>query len=227
MWDLPRPGLEPVSPALAGRFSTTVPPGKPQGFLLVTDHELRESQAVCSAWEELPIFSSTSLPPKCPHHLSEINILQYLKHILAYGSGLFDQGIDGHNPENHTGCVEASKHLKIIETKVNAGPFLNLILTHEPQSIQLGHLQWKRPAPTPKAGHPASESADRGTSYQAAGGGERGDCFSCAGKFYVTYLYTLHVLCWRKSLPGLLQLALNRPPRFSNHPLEHRSGVIL
>ena len=29
MWDLPRPGLEPVSPALAGRLSTTVPPGKP------------------------------------------------------------------------------------------------------------------------------------------------------------------------------------------------------
>ena len=29
MWDLPRPGLKPVSPALAGRFSTTAPPGKP------------------------------------------------------------------------------------------------------------------------------------------------------------------------------------------------------
>ena len=29
MWDLPRQGLEPVSPALAGRFSTTAPPGKP------------------------------------------------------------------------------------------------------------------------------------------------------------------------------------------------------
>ena len=28
-WDLPRPGLEPVSPALAGRLSTTAPPGKP------------------------------------------------------------------------------------------------------------------------------------------------------------------------------------------------------
>ena len=28
-WDLPRPGLEPVSTALAGRFSTTAPPGKP------------------------------------------------------------------------------------------------------------------------------------------------------------------------------------------------------
>ena len=30
MWDLSRPGLEPMSPALAGRFSTTAPPGKPQ-----------------------------------------------------------------------------------------------------------------------------------------------------------------------------------------------------
>ena len=30
MCDLPRPGLEPVSPELAGRFSTTAPPGKPQ-----------------------------------------------------------------------------------------------------------------------------------------------------------------------------------------------------
>ena len=30
MWDLPRPGLEPVSPASAGRLSTTAPPGKPQ-----------------------------------------------------------------------------------------------------------------------------------------------------------------------------------------------------
>ena len=29
-WDPPRPGLEPVSPALAGRLSTTAPPGKPK-----------------------------------------------------------------------------------------------------------------------------------------------------------------------------------------------------
>ena len=36
MWDLPRPGLEPVSPALAGRFSTTVPPGKPYFFFLIS-----------------------------------------------------------------------------------------------------------------------------------------------------------------------------------------------
>ena len=34
MWDLPRPGLEPVSPALAGRFSTTAPPAKPYYYFL-------------------------------------------------------------------------------------------------------------------------------------------------------------------------------------------------
>ena len=30
MWDLPGPGFEPVSPALAGGFLTTAPPGKPR-----------------------------------------------------------------------------------------------------------------------------------------------------------------------------------------------------
>ena len=29
MWDLPKPGLEPVFPTLAGRFSTAAPPGNP------------------------------------------------------------------------------------------------------------------------------------------------------------------------------------------------------
>ena len=34
MWDLPGPGIEPVSPALAGKFLTTAPPGKsPSSFL--------------------------------------------------------------------------------------------------------------------------------------------------------------------------------------------------
>ena len=37
MWDLPRPGLEPVSPVLAGRFSTTAPPGKPSTITFLTE----------------------------------------------------------------------------------------------------------------------------------------------------------------------------------------------
>ena len=35
MWDLPRPGPEPASPALAGRLSTTAPPGKPPAHFLI------------------------------------------------------------------------------------------------------------------------------------------------------------------------------------------------
>ena len=34
MWDPPRPGLEPASPALAGGLSTTAPPGKPPNAIL-------------------------------------------------------------------------------------------------------------------------------------------------------------------------------------------------
>ena len=47
MWDLPRPGLEPVSPALAGGFSTTAPPGKPDRWIL--NHR---------ATREVPVFIS-------------------------------------------------------------------------------------------------------------------------------------------------------------------------
>ena len=35
MWDLPGPGHEPVSPALAGGFPTTAPPGKPLSWLFL------------------------------------------------------------------------------------------------------------------------------------------------------------------------------------------------
>ena len=37
-WDLPGPGVEPVSPALAGRFLTTRPPGKLKSTLHLLSH---------------------------------------------------------------------------------------------------------------------------------------------------------------------------------------------
>ena len=46
MWDPPRPGLEPVSPAPAGGLPTTAPPGKPKSnfkryiFFLILDAPL-------------------------------------------------------------------------------------------------------------------------------------------------------------------------------------------
>ena len=53
MWDPPRPGLEPVSPALAGRFSITAPPGKPPAF-----HFLK---SLISLWKKLPVRADLSL----------------------------------------------------------------------------------------------------------------------------------------------------------------------
>ena len=38
MWDPPRPGHEPVSPALTGRFSTTAPPAKPCNWVLIMEY---------------------------------------------------------------------------------------------------------------------------------------------------------------------------------------------
>ena len=47
MWDPPRPGPEPVSPALAGRLSTTAPPGKPFClFLLLTFSPLNQKKSL-------------------------------------------------------------------------------------------------------------------------------------------------------------------------------------
>ena len=46
MWDLPGSGLEPVSPALAGGFLTTVRPGKPGLFFLNVDFFLFG----CATW---------------------------------------------------------------------------------------------------------------------------------------------------------------------------------
>ena len=57
MWDLPRPGITPMSPALAGRLLTTGPPGKSVSnfirskgcdhLLCLTWRENRESQHAC------------------------------------------------------------------------------------------------------------------------------------------------------------------------------------
>ena len=53
MWDPPRPGLEPMSPALAGGFSTTAPPGKPS----LTNFVARVSLKNCSCLDQLKLQS--------------------------------------------------------------------------------------------------------------------------------------------------------------------------
>ena len=63
MWDPPRPGLEPVSPALAGRFSTTAPPGKPLAIFLMTPNTLLEISGVADSAALLAVVMYT-FPPE-------------------------------------------------------------------------------------------------------------------------------------------------------------------
>ena len=65
MWDLPRPGLEPVSPALAGRFSTTVPPGKPWTFLEVPSLLPHEKISIDTKINDPSLFSRDSESDDC------------------------------------------------------------------------------------------------------------------------------------------------------------------
>ena len=63
MWDLPGPGLKPVSPALVGGFLTTAPPGK--YFQLCFGHEL--FQAVWPQAHHLTSLSLVLLIVRSPH----------------------------------------------------------------------------------------------------------------------------------------------------------------
>ena len=43
MWALPGPGIEPLSPALAGGFFTTEPPEKPAFFIYYLEYFYKEN----------------------------------------------------------------------------------------------------------------------------------------------------------------------------------------
>ena len=64
MWDLPGPGLEPMSPALAGGFLTTVPPGKPTIFqqVYLSDSVVcSQSIGIQPSMEILMVYLATSI----------------------------------------------------------------------------------------------------------------------------------------------------------------------
>ena len=80
MWDLPGPGLEPVSPALAGAFSTTAPPGKPPDGLFASSSIISLSPSWSPVWSSalhqavwltpLPVFATGSKDVEtCPRGL--------------------------------------------------------------------------------------------------------------------------------------------------------------
>ena len=69
MWDIPRPGPEPLSPALAGGFLTTVPPGKPDTNLKTNLLDKNHAQV---------------LAPRKEHHDAVIEISKHIGFTNGY-----------------------------------------------------------------------------------------------------------------------------------------------
>ena len=56
MWDLPEPGVEPVSPAMGGGFFTTESPGKPGALILIFAKSKTLMKMVCSTSDIIALF---------------------------------------------------------------------------------------------------------------------------------------------------------------------------
>ena len=94
MWDLPRPGLEPVSPALAGRFSTTAPPGKPHFFFrfAILDCKIQVKKIQLSQQYTVSIYAGLK------YHLSLLKIQKPLKIFRNCCANLITCYSDCNNP---------------------------------------------------------------------------------------------------------------------------------
>ena len=82
MWDLPRPGLEPVSPELAGRFSTTAPPGKPWKYFLKYNKSFEYLNSVGTSYTVIFTYRSK----KIIKHIHERNLPFQLVYYLTMGT---------------------------------------------------------------------------------------------------------------------------------------------
>ena len=57
MWDLPGPGIEPVSPAMAGGFLTTAPPGKPSKIFFDPPPRVMKIKTKINKWDLIKLKS--------------------------------------------------------------------------------------------------------------------------------------------------------------------------
>ena len=105
MWDLPGPGLEPVSPALASGFLTTVPPGKPCIYYWVH----AKDPALCQMLDlpnMLPITNSSTffLPALAPFHRRRHWGLEKLSTSPKFTQLISDRDCDP-SPSKSEACV--------------------------------------------------------------------------------------------------------------------------
>ena len=83
MWDPPRPGLEPVSPALAGRLSTTALPGKPKRMSIL---KTASGNSACSG------LRTTALG--CLYNEVLMTGGELISHWIPGSTVLFNRGLD-------------------------------------------------------------------------------------------------------------------------------------
>ena len=100
MWDLHRPGIKPVSPALEGRFPTTGPPGKPaydflfafiKGFPQVTFSVLHSptTTPLLGKWSVTPIQGQGTITGVWRHlHIYNVDFLVFLSCIVFLPFGI-------------------------------------------------------------------------------------------------------------------------------------------
>ena len=76
MWDPPGPGLEPVSPASAGRFLTTAPPGKSL-FFSFWGRKLTSVYSSCLLWAWLDVGWGFIPAGACNSHHSHVRAVEW------------------------------------------------------------------------------------------------------------------------------------------------------
>nr|XP_060146726.1 AP-2 complex subunit beta-like [Globicephala melas] len=79
MWDLPRPGHKPVSPASVGGLSTTAPPGKPWLFILI----MVDRNLPCPAKARATIIICERVTPWLSHANSAV-VLSAVKVLMKF-----------------------------------------------------------------------------------------------------------------------------------------------
>ena len=120
MWDLPSPGSEPTSPALAGAFISTVLPGKSlillfnqsgnYGIIAVTITSVphhKETFGVLYFQSQKVIYGSLSGPGKVRHFL--LGCFTILRNSLMQPNADFNAGVS----DKHTDFIRAYKLSKI------------------------------------------------------------------------------------------------------------------
>ena len=90
MWNLPRPGIEPLPPALAGRFLSIVPPGKSLPLLLVPQpRTLLQVVDRSNCMAHFVFQLSWTLPPSLPMSNGLrcfINCLVFFSYLEVYNN---------------------------------------------------------------------------------------------------------------------------------------------